>query len=314
MLPAPLGLRNLLGIQHQLCNTMDRERQALLYGLIAVLLWSTVATAFKLALQEVSAIQLLWLANISSVACLAVWHSINERHIKLVAGIKQHWRPFLLLACINPALYYWVLFSAYDRLPAQLAQSINYSWAITLALLAIPFRGHKLTSRTLLALLVGYCGVVVIASRGTLALPQGEDAIGVLLALASTLLWSGYWLLNTRHYLPAATQLLAIFLLSLPFTTTLMLWFAPLTSLSFRGLLSSAYVGIFEMGITFVFWQKALQLTRNTAKISQLIFLSPFISLALIALVLGEPIYPSTLVGLLLIVAGLLMNQKQTDN
>jgi len=293
---------------------MTTEKQALLYGLVAVLLWSTVATAFKLALQEVEALQLLWLANISSILCLGAWHLFRAREVSLFAGIRQHWWPLLLLALINPALYYWVLFSAYDRLPAQLAQSINYSWAITLALLAIPFRGHKLTQRMSLALLLGYCGVVVIASRGELQLPQGEDAVGVLLALASTLLWSAYWLLNTRNYLPAASQLLAIFLLSLPFTTLLMLWLAPLQSLSWQAVASSTYVGLFEMGITFVFWQKALLLTNNTARISQLIFLSPFISLLLIYLLLGEPIYASTLMGLLLIITGLLINQRQPDS
>ena len=289
---------------------MQQERQARVYGLVAVLLWSTVATAFKLALLELQPLQLLWLANLSSVICLALWHGIAERQHSLWQGVKAHWRPLGLLALINPALYYWVLFSAYDRLPAQLAQSINYSWAITLALLAIPLRGHKLTGKTAQALLLGYVGVVIIASRGSLQLPQGEDALGVLLALASTLLWSVYWLLNTRTYLPAASQLLVIFLLSLPITTLMMLGFAPLQSLSFKGLLSSIYVGLFEMGLTFVFWQKALQLTRNTAQISQLIFLSPFISLVLIHLLLNEPIYPSTLIGLLLVVSGLMLNGR----
>ena len=38
---------------------MVNQKQAMLFGLAAVLLWSTVATAFKLSLREFSPIQLL---------------------------------------------------------------------------------------------------------------------------------------------------------------------------------------------------------------------------------------------------------------
>jgi len=38
---------------------MNKQRQAIFYGLGAVLLWSTVATAFKLSLQYFSPIELL---------------------------------------------------------------------------------------------------------------------------------------------------------------------------------------------------------------------------------------------------------------
>ena len=37
----------------------NRDRQALIYGLCAVLLWSTVATAFKLALRQLDLWQLV---------------------------------------------------------------------------------------------------------------------------------------------------------------------------------------------------------------------------------------------------------------
>lgn len=67
--------------------------------------------------------------------------------------------------------------------------------------------------------------------------------------------------------------------------------------------------GLFEMGITFVLWLSALKLTQNTARISNLIFASPFISLILLATVIGESIHPTTLIGLVLIIAGLVIQQ-----
>ena len=48
------------------------ERRALGFGLSAVLLWSTVATAFKLTLAEFSPIQMLTMASIVSAIALIV--------------------------------------------------------------------------------------------------------------------------------------------------------------------------------------------------------------------------------------------------
>jgi len=73
-----------------------------------------------------------------------------------------------------------------------------------------------------------------------------------------------------------------------------------------NGLLGAAYVGVFEMGICFVLWLLAMKLTNNTARISNLIFLSPFLSLLFIHFLLGEDILPATFIGLSLIIIGLL--------
>ncbi len=63
------------------------------------------------------------------------------------------------------------------------------------------------------------------------------------------------------------------------------------------------------MGITFVLWLSALKSTQNTARISNLIFISPFVSLLLLAYIIGESIHPSTLTGLVMIVIGLAVQQ-----
>jgi drug/metabolite transporter (DMT)-like permease len=75
------------------------------------------------------------------------------------------------------------------------------------------------------------------------------------------------------------------------------------------GLLGCVYIGIFEMGAAFVLWLKALQLSEATAKVSNLIFLSPFISLIFIKFVVGERILPSSIIGLGFIAGGILVQQ-----
>jgi len=74
-------------------------------------------------------------------------------------------------------------------------------------------------------------------------------------------------------------------------------------------LAGAVYVGIFEMGITFIVWLMALQRASSNARVINLIFITPFISLLLINRVLGEQILQSTFIGLVLIIGGILWQQ-----
>ncbi|WP_236744482.1 EamA family transporter [Marinobacter similis] len=65
------------------------------------------------------------------------------------------------------------------------------------------------------------------------------------------------------------------------------------------------------MGIAFVLWSYAMKKAENTSRVSNLIFISPFLSLVFIYFILGEQILPSTYIGLVLIVAGLWLQQKK---
>lgn len=292
---------------------MHSESKALGFALLAVLLWSTVATAFKVALQYVSVSQLVAGASLFSVIALAVVLVIRG---ELKTGCERLWpdrKQALRLALINPVLYYAVLFEAYDRLPAQVAQPVNYTWAITLGLLSVPFLGHKLTRWDLIGMLLGYSGVVFISLAGQ-NVTGSLDGFGLFLALASTLLWAGYWLLNTADNRPSIIGLFQNFVYALPLLLAWVLLTDGLPDLySWPVVASLAYVGVFEMGVTFVFWQLAMQLTNNASRIGTLIFLSPFISLFLIHFILGEPLQLMTFGGLALIIGGVWLQQSMKE-
>jgi drug/metabolite transporter (DMT)-like permease len=63
------------------------------------------------------------------------------------------------------------------------------------------------------------------------------------------------------------------------------------------------------MGITFVLWSKALKLSKTTAKISNFICLVPFLSLIWVHFFVGEAILPATVIGLIFIVVGIVLQQ-----
>ncbi|MEH6589214.1 MAG: DMT family transporter [Halioglobus sp.] len=283
-------------------------------GLTAVLLWSTVATAFKLALVELDIFQLLFYGVLVSALSLLLMVLLRGNHGLLWQYARRRLLFFLAMGLLNPVIYYLVLFRAYDLLPAQQAQPINYTWAITMALLAVPLLGQRLSGRDIFAAFMCYAGVLVIATRGDLLQIRFDSVEGVAWALFSTVIWAVYWLANTRASHDPVVGLCLSFLLAVPLTGALCVIYSDPLDVSSRGLAAAAYVGLIEMGITFALWASALRMASGVARIGNLIFLSPLISLFFIASVLGEPIEPATLVGLALIIPALWLQQSQSTS
>ncbi|WP_413285873.1 DMT family transporter [Vibrio sp. MA40-2] len=285
------------------------ERRALGFGMAAVLLWSTVATAFKITLQEFSPIQMLTVASMVSAIALFLLCCYQGKTAQITRTFYANPGYFLILGLINPFAYYLILFKAYELLPASQAQPLNYSWAITLTLMAAIFLGQKIKKQDWIACTLGYVGVVVIATKGDVLALDFDNPLGVALALFSTLLWAGYWILNTKNKADPIIGVFLGFVVALPFAIAMCFFEQSSWDISIKGWLAVSYVGLFEMGITFVLWVSALKSTQNTARISNLIFISPFISLVLLAYIIGEQIHVSTLIGLVMIVIGLLIQQ-----
>ncbi len=284
------------------------QKRATWCALGAVTIWSTVATAFKLALREMDTFQLLLVAVLVSLACLtAVVAARRDLGVLIRTPAGDRLRA-LLLGVLNPFAYYLILFAAYDRLPAQVAQPINYTWALTLSWLAIPLLKQKPSRRVLLAGVVCYAGVFLIATGGSASGFRTADPVGVGLALGSTVLWALYWLANARSRLDPVVGLWWNFAGAAPLCLAVVLLQSSL-AIPGRGLLAGAYVGAFEMGFTFILWLSALRLAVSAARVANLIFLSPLLSLVLIHFVLHEPVLPATVAGLGLIIAGLWWQQ-----
>jgi drug/metabolite transporter (DMT)-like permease len=281
------------------------------HGLVAVLLWSTVATAFKLALAHVRPVGLLVWSSIVSTVFLGVYLGATGGLRAALRCSRRALARSALAGLMNPFLYYLVLFAAYDRLPAQEAQPINYTWAIVLSILSVPLLGRRLRARDLLAAFVCYAGVFVISTRGEVTAVRFSEPVGVALALGSTVIWAMYWIVQARDERGPAAALFVAFLFGTAFTVTYAAFAGALGFPSWRGALGAAYVGLFEMGLTFVLWSKAMRAAPNTSRVANLIFLSPPLSLVFIAFVLGEDILASSLVGLALILGGLALQHGQ---
>lgn len=285
------------------------QKTAYIYALASVLAWSTVSSAFKLTLKHLTPLGLLLFSALSATVFLA-GVNLAQGGFRAEGNARRDWLRSLPAGLLNPYVYYLMLFVAYDRLRAQEAQVLNYTWAIVLSLLSVLILKERFRLRDLGSLCLSFLGVILISTRGRILSLTFTDPLGSALAVATSLVWAGYWILNMRDRSPVVGRLLRNFLWGSLATVLYAFLRGSLNQAGLFtvtgnpgwGLLGALYVGIFEMGLTFILWQKALSTSGSTSSVANLIFLTPFISLIFIALILRENIHPATLAGLVVIV------------
>ncbi len=276
------------------------------YIFLAILFWSTVASAFKIALLYITMIQLLL---ISSLVSLCVFFAMG---FKEISRSENNVLSSAFYGALNPALYYIVLFAAYDLLPAQVAQPINYTWPVVLTVLSVIFLKQKARHTNYIGIGISFLGVFVVSFFGRHSFRGGLNAYGVLLAFASAFVWASYWVLNLKDKRPESVKLFFNFLFGTVYVFAVALFTRSLKSVDAVGVLAAIYVGVFETGVTYFLFIRALKLSGSSAKIGNLVYLSPFLSLFFIKMLVHERILLGTVLGLVLIVLGILIGNSST--
>lgn len=293
-------------------NLIKNQKLAYIHALIAVFLWSTVASVFKISLETLSVAQLVFYAVLTSTSVLFIIVLIKKQFKYVLINFKENYKIIILLGILNPFLEYILLFKAYDLLPVQEAQTINFTWALMLTYLSIPLLGHKPKLNDFIAGFICYSGVMIIATKGNPFSLDFSNTYGVILALLTTVVWSLYWIYNTKVKVEPVVGLFSSFIIGLPLVFIYYIYMEDFAIPDIKGLLGATYIGLFEMSITFMFWLSAMKLTNSTSKIANLIFIAPFLSLIFIYFLVGESILISTIIGLVLIVIGLLIQQSKS--
>jgi len=213
------------------------------------------------------------------------------------------------MGLFNPFLYYLVLFEAYDRIPAQEGVALNYIWPVVLVIFSIFFLKQHITLISILAIIVSFFGTIVIAFHGNFTDLKFSNTTGVILAISSAFFWASFWIINMKDPREAIVKMFVNFAFGAIYILSWNIYKNNIILPAINGVVGAIYIGIFEMGLTFVLWLTALKLSTHTARVSNLVFISPFISLLLVSFFVGEKILPSTVIGLAIIVSGIVIQQ-----
>jgi len=309
----------IIKLYYSMTYNMEKQKIAYIYAACAILFWSTIAAAFKISLPYYSKklglhiLHLLFYASLISMITLFIDLLLSNKVNLLKSFSKKDYLYSALMGFLSPYLYYYVLLNAYSILTAQEAMTINWLWPMTLVLLSIPLLKQKINSKSIVAIIISFLGVFIIATRGNLLGFKFTNPIGVLLALSSTFIWALFWIYNTKDRHDETVRLFLNFSFATIYIFISIILVDKIAIPDIKGMLGAAYIGLFEMGITFLLWLKALKLSKTTAHVVNLVYLAPFLSLVVISFVVGEEILISTIIGLIFIVGGIIL-QKLSYN
>lgn len=282
-----------------------RMKKQYLYAAVAIILWATTAAVSKLLLGNLSSMQVL-AASCGYAFVFLLIICAAQGKLKLLKTYKA--KDYLAMSgmgMLGIFFYNLLLFMGIERIFASQAMVINYLWPMMAVLAACVLLKERLTARKCIAVLMSFLGVIIVttSSQGT------DNALGVLCCVLAAVFYGMFVVLNKRlpydKFVGMMVYHLAGFLVSFAYV---MLSGEGL-SLNLMQHLGMGWIGIFTYAVAYVAWALAMD-AGDTAKIANLAYITPFLSLVWNFLLLGEPISIRCVIGLVVIVAGIFVQLK----
>ncbi|MFH0955129.1 MAG: DMT family transporter [Candidatus Micrarchaeota archaeon] len=274
------------------------------FALLSVMLWATAAAVSKLLLGKgLNALQLLLFTSFFATVSLVLVAASNGK-LKLVKHFSvKEWIQLGAIGAIGIFLYHICYFGSLQYLPAQETTIINYLWPLMTVLIAIPLLHESFSIRKLGATVLSLAGVWIVVSNGNIFSFRFDNAFGVALAFSGAVLYGLFAVLGKKSKIDKTSSMLAYCAVTFALSLISVPVFSRIPAISLLQLIGTAWLGIC-IGIGFWLWFLALHY-GDTAKISNLAYLVPFISLVFVYVLLAEEIMWFSIAGLVLIVAGI---------
>ncbi|WP_346352975.1 DMT family transporter [Azotosporobacter soli] len=272
---------------------------------LCILLWASIPVITKKMLLELNSLQILFYSTALSTLVMAIlalsrkkaadWRQYGKKEYAIMAG----------LGLLGNYLYYLFLYGALSKTTAAEGFILAYTWPILVLLLSVVFGTDKLTVKKLAGMLVSFCGIIIITTQGELTQFNLTNLNGDLLAIVGAFVFALFSVLAKRFDFDKIISVFIYFLSAFMAIVPTVLAFSTIPLPGSDVWPWIIFNGVFVNGISYVFWFKALA-GGETHILSNLLYVTPFISLLYIALFLNEPILPSAIAGAVVIVSGVL--------
>ena len=271
-----------------------------------IVLWASIPVASKKILVELNNLQMLFYSTVFSALALGTLVLWQHKTASLLRHTLRDFAHLSWLGFLGAFLYYMLLYGAFANTSAAEGFILAYTWPILISLLAVPLLGQKLTPVRLTAIAISFCGVVMIVTRGQVVEFQMESLTGNLLALCGALVFALFSILGRRANYDLTIAAFVYFCAALfcAGAAVALSGNLPLPSTSVWGWI--IYNGLLVNGVSYLFWFKALE-HGDTFIGSNLLYLTPVFSLPLVKVFLNEPMHESAVSGVILIIAGILL-------
>ena len=274
-----------------------------LYAGVSIFCWSTVAVITKLLLQDLNQFQLLWASSFFAGLFLLAVNLITGNLKQLKQWKLKDYAISALCGIPGTFLYYVFYYAGAARMEASHAFIVNYLWPIMSVVFACVILKEKLTLKKLLAIGVSFVGVGIV-SFSKLSSFSTDMLIGTVLCMLGAVSYGIFTALNRKVQYDKRLSMMLNYAVTFLLTSVINGCRGDLFLPNSAQALGMAWNGMFTMAAAGTLWILALQ-QGKTEKISNLAYITPFLSLVWTTLFLHEAFSPLSLLGLAVIVAGI---------
>ncbi len=276
----------------------------------AILCWSTIAVISKLLLGVRNNFQVLWISSLFAAVFLLVVNIANG-NIKKLKGYRIKDYVILTLIGLPGSFFYFVFYYAGTaRMLASQAFIINYLWPIMSIVFACIILKEKMTVKKAIAIAISFLGVAIVAG-GEAANFNKDLLLGALFCVLGAVSYGLYTALNQKFNYDKSIAVMISYVAGFILTSIINLVQGNMFIPGFIETLGFAWNGVITMAIASTVWTMALE-SGNTAKISNLAYITPFLSMVWTSLILKEKLNIYFITGLVIIVLGIFiqLNEK----
>ena len=288
-------------------------KKTYLTALSAIFFWSTVAVTTKLLLGNHSNFQVLWISVLLAGVFLFVINAVTGK-LKILKTYKP--KDYVISALIGlpgTFFYYMFYYAGAERMLASQAFIVNYLWPIMSVLFACLILKEKMTARKAVAIFMSFVGVVVVTG-GELVNFNANVLSGAVFCMLGAVSYGLFTALNQKFRYDTPISMMISYFTAFAITTVINAVEGGLFLPTPTQLFGYVWNGVFTMAIANTLWVIALSTSENTAKISNLAYVTPFASLIWTRLVLKEPLNAYFIIGLVIIILGIFIQLKEKKN
>lgn len=276
-----------------------------LYVGASILGWGTIATISKYFLSGLSPYYILSTTSLFAIPVLLVanYKDLGARFKKLNGSTACR---MIGVGCFGIVLYNIFLQMGIAVLPAQQAFVINYLWPSFIILFSWPILNEKLTIYKIAAILVAFAGVIIIATNGHIGMLFGNGLYGKVCCLLAAVSYGLYTPLNKKQTYDKDMALILTYAFAAVVAGGISIAEGSFIKPSAFQLVGMVLFGVLANALAYIFWVRAMDI-GDTAILSNLVYLTPVVSLIATHFVLGEKITVYSVGGLVLILSGVVI-------
>ncbi len=283
-------------------------KKSYIYASCAIIMWSTMSTISKVLLNEIDSYKVLCLSTLFATISMIIINLCSKKWVIIKSYRIKDYLKMSLIGLPGVFLYYAFYYAGTEKLPASQAFIINYLWPIMSIVFASLILKEKMTARKIIAVVLSFLGVFTVAGKDIVQF-EADSIFSIFLCFCAAVCYGFYTAINKKSSYDKQVSM----------TVAMLTAFIPsliITLLRGENLIITAdqlpammWSGVATMALANLAWVLALS-QGNTAKISNLAYITPFLSLVWTFFILDEPIELLSVLGLCLIVVGIFIQLR----